>query len=76
MLATYLCPYSIARLLKHVIGLSFDEQPLPYQIGGVDGALSVSTLLQSRGVSFEFLLDEGLAIVDGILVGVPVPAAL
>lgn len=35
------------------------------EIGGSAGALEIARALASQGVSFEFMLDEGLMIVDG-----------
>lgn len=46
------------------------------EIGGRAGAAAISKLLESRGVQAEFILDEGLAITDGIVPGVSAPIAL
>ena len=46
------------------------------ELGGPRGATEVARLLQSRGVRAEFVLDEGLVVTEGILAGIPRPAAL
>jgi len=40
------------------------------------GAQAVASLLESRGVRFEYVLDEGMAITEGIIPGVSAPVAL
>lgn len=46
------------------------------EIGGRNGAVKLAALLQSRGLTFDYILDEGSAIADGILPGVASPVAL
>ena len=46
------------------------------EVGGQRGAKAIANLLQSRGVKLDFVLDEGLIILDGILKGLDKPAAL
>lgn len=46
------------------------------EVGGRHGAQAAVALLQQRGVRLEFVLDEGLAITEGILPGVQQPLAL
>lgn len=46
------------------------------EVGGTRGAAEVAALLEKRGVSAAYVLDEGLAIVEGALPGVDVPVAL
>ena len=46
------------------------------EIGGGQGAASISALLASRGVRLDFVLDEGGAVVTGLLPGVTRPVAL
>jgi len=57
---------------KRTIYLAFGHDE---EIGG-KGAAQIAALLQSRGVKFECVLDEGLAIIDGILPGIEKPFAL
>ena len=45
------------------------------EVGGDEGALKVAELLGERGVHFEFVLDEGMAIRQGILPGFNMPVA-
>lgn len=47
-----------------------------FQVGGLKGALNMVRVLKQRGVQLSFVLDEGLAIADGIIVGLEGPAAL
>lgn len=46
------------------------------EVGGGDGAVRIAALLKERGVQFDFVLDEGLAVTEGILPGVKAPLAL
>lgn len=52
------------------LGFGHDEE-----IGGTEGAKRIAGLLQQRGVKAEFLLDEGGAVLDGIVAGVSRPVA-
>lgn len=45
------------------------------EIGG-SGAKAIAALLKSRNVSLDFIIDEGLVIVDGVLPGIDKPVAL
>nr|XP_057907219.1 N-fatty-acyl-amino acid synthase/hydrolase PM20D1.2-like [Doryrhamphus excisus] len=53
------------------IGLGHDEE-----ISGYKGAMSIVRLLQQRHVQLSFVLDEGLAVLDGVISGLKGPAAL
>lgn len=46
------------------------------EIGGGEGAAAISALLASREISLDFVLDEGGAVVSGLLPGVTSPVAL
>ncbi len=46
------------------------------EVGGQQGAVLVAALLKQRGVKLAFVLDEGLAVTEGILPGVAQPLAL
>lgn len=46
------------------------------EVSGLRGALPIAELLQSRGVRLEWVLDEGLLVLDGVLPGLSRPAAL
>jgi carboxypeptidase PM20D1 len=45
------------------------------EIGGRQGARKMAELLQSRGVRAEFVLDEGSAVLEGLVAGVARPVA-
>lgn len=53
------------------IGLGHDEE-----VSGYKGAVNMVGLLKQRGVQLHFVLDEGLAVLDGIIGGLDGPAAL
>jgi len=46
------------------------------EVSGLRGAKAMADLLAARRVRLQFVLDEGLLITDGILKGLPKPAAL
>jgi carboxypeptidase PM20D1 len=46
------------------------------EIGGAQGAGRLSALLMSRGLQFEYVLDEGLMITTGVAPGVTAPVAM
>ena len=46
------------------------------EVGGRDGAVQIVALLKQRGVQLDFVIDEGLAVTEGILAGVKAPLAL
>jgi carboxypeptidase PM20D1 len=46
------------------------------EVGGLQGASKIASLLRSRGVQLEYVLDEGGVITHGIIPGVPKPVAL
>jgi carboxypeptidase PM20D1 len=46
------------------------------EVGGREGAAKIAALLAARGVRAELSLDEGLAIIEEMLPGVPAPVAL
>ncbi|NXH18383.1 P20D1 hydrolase, partial [Bucco capensis] len=53
------------------VGIGHDEE-----VSGWNGAMKIAALLEGRGVKLSFLLDEGSAILDGIIAGVEKPVAL
>lgn len=46
------------------------------EVGGMRGAKAIAALLASRGVRFDFVIDEGLLILQGVMKGLDKPAAL
>jgi carboxypeptidase PM20D1 len=61
--------YAPKRTIHFVFG--HDEE-----VGGQLGAVKIAALLKERGVKLAWLLDEGLAVTEGILPGVKQPLAL
>jgi carboxypeptidase PM20D1 len=53
------------------LGLGHDEE-----IGGIDGARCLSSLLEERGVRLSAVIDEGGNIMEGMVPGVTLPVAL
>ncbi|XP_068604549.1 N-fatty-acyl-amino acid synthase/hydrolase PM20D1.2 [Brachionichthys hirsutus] len=53
------------------IGLGHDEE-----VSGLNGAMSIAREFERRGVRVSFVLDEGLAVLDGVIGGLEGPAAL
>ncbi|HET9645245.1 MAG TPA: M20 family peptidase [Burkholderiaceae bacterium] len=46
------------------------------EVGGARGAAQIARLLAQRGVKFQFILDEGLLITQGLMPGLRAPLAL
>lgn len=46
------------------------------EVGGLEGASQIAAYLKYRGIEVEYILDEGGAVVDGILAGLEKPAAM
>jgi len=46
------------------------------EVGGLNGAAKIAEYFQSQGIEFEYILDEGGLVVDGMLPGLSAPAAL
>lgn len=46
------------------------------EVGGLRGAKKIAALLQERKVHLDFVIDEGLLVLDGVLPGLSKPAAV
>nr|XP_045622748.1 N-fatty-acyl-amino acid synthase/hydrolase PM20D1-like isoform X1 [Procambarus clarkii]XP_045622749.1 N-fatty-acyl-amino acid synthase/hydrolase PM20D1-like isoform X1 [Procambarus clarkii]XP_045622750.1 N-fatty-acyl-amino acid synthase/hydrolase PM20D1-like isoform X1 [Procambarus clarkii]XP_045622751.1 N-fatty-acyl-amino acid synthase/hydrolase PM20D1-like isoform X1 [Procambarus clarkii]XP_045622752.1 N-fatty-acyl-amino acid synthase/hydrolase PM20D1-like isoform X1 [Procambarus clarkii] len=46
------------------------------EVRGRDGAGHIARLLQGRGVQLDFVLDEGMPVLDKVIPGIPVPTAM
>ena len=46
------------------------------EVGGNDGAKQVANLLEQQGITFEFILDEGGAVTEGLLLDTAYPTAI
>jgi carboxypeptidase PM20D1 len=58
---------------KRTIFLAFGEDE---EVGGNNGAVKIAALLQSRGISLEYVLDEGGIIGVGMMKNIAAPIAL
>ena len=69
--------------IELLIGSGFQPRQTVYlvmgddeEVSGLRGALPIAELLKSRGVRLDWVLDEGLLVLDGVLAGLSKPAAL
>ena len=46
------------------------------EVAGLRGAARIAALLQERGVQLDFVLDEGLLVLEGLMPGISQPTAL
>ncbi|KAG7221559.1 hypothetical protein INR49_017090, partial [Caranx melampygus] len=67
----YLLKKGYAPRRSFYIGLGHDEE-----VSGYKGAVNIVRVLKERGVQLSFVLDEGLAVLDGVISGLEGPAAL
>mgnify|MGYP003878589773 CR=1 FL=1 len=58
---------------KRTVYLAFGHDE---EIGGAEGAKQIAKTLKERKVKLQYVLDEGLAITEGILAGLKPPTAL
>jgi carboxypeptidase PM20D1 len=69
--------------IELLIGAGFKPKQTVYlvmgddeEVSGLRGALPIAELLKSRNVRLDWVLDEGLLVLDGVLPGLSKPAAL
>ena len=74
---------AILEAVEYLLGNGFAPKRTVYlafghdeEVGGRDGAARIAELLRSRGVELEFVLDEGMNILSGIVPGISAPVAL
>jgi carboxypeptidase PM20D1 len=74
---------AIMEATENLLASGFEPQRTIYlafghdeEVGGNSGAANIAAALRSRGVELEFVLDEGLNILNGIISGVSSPVAL
>ena len=74
---------AILEAVEHLLGNGFLPKRTLYlafghdeEVGGHGGAAKIAELLRSRGVELEFVLDEGMNILNGIVPGISAPVAL
>ncbi len=73
----------ILEAVEYLLSAGFQPQRTIYlafghdeEIGGAKGAGKIAELLRAHGVELEFVLDEGMNIVDRVIPGIGAPAAL
>ncbi|KAJ7397913.1 putative carboxypeptidase PM20D1 [Pitangus sulphuratus] len=69
-------PFSAAEHEGFIYGRGTLDNKNSAIVSGRKGAMKMAALLESRGVKLSFLLDEGSAVLDGIIAGVKKPVAL
>jgi carboxypeptidase PM20D1 len=74
---------AILEAVEHLLATGFQPQRTLYlafghdeETGGASGAAKIASLLHSRQVELEYVLDEGGNITDGLVPGVAAPVAL
>ena len=74
---------AILEAVEHLLERGFEPDRTIYlgfghdeEIDGEFGASEISRILESRGVELEYLLDEGLPVVDELIEGIKSPVAL
>lgn len=74
---------SILEAVEHLVGEGYEPERTVYlafghdeEIGGNNGAAKIAELLRSQGVELEYVIDEGLNILAGVIDGVSSPVAL
>ena len=74
---------AILEAVEHLLGNGFVPKRTVYlafghdeEVGGHGGAAKIAELLRSRAVELEFVLDEGMNILNGIVPGISAPVAL
>jgi carboxypeptidase PM20D1 len=74
---------AILEAVEHLLATGFQPQRTLYlafghdeKTGGASGAAKIASLLHSRQVELEYVLDEGGSITDGLVPGVAAPVAL
>ncbi|RMB99275.1 hypothetical protein DUI87_24008 [Hirundo rustica rustica] len=69
-------PFSAAEHEGFIYGRGTLDNKNSAVVSGLKGARKIAALLEARGVKLSFLLDEGSAVLDGIIAGVKKPVAM
>ncbi|TNN57067.1 putative carboxypeptidase PM20D1.2 [Liparis tanakae] len=69
-------PFSAKEIDGFIYGRGTIDDKGALMVGGYKGAMNIVRLLKQRGVQLSFVLDEGLAVLDGVISGLEGPAAL
>lgn len=77
------CVIGICEAVEYLITSEFQPERTIFlafghdeEVGGLNGALHIAAYLKDQGIEAEFVLDEGGAVVEGVLPGLKKPAAL
>ncbi|XP_078144394.1 N-fatty-acyl-amino acid synthase/hydrolase PM20D1.2-like isoform X3 [Centroberyx gerrardi] len=69
-------PFSAKEMDGFIYGRGTIDDKQSVMISGFKGAMNIVRVLKQRGVQLAFVLDEGLAVLDGVISGLEGPAAL
>ncbi|KAG2468188.1 P2012 hydrolase, partial [Polypterus senegalus] len=69
-------PFSAQEINGFIYGRGTLDNKQSLMVNGLNGAKNIAALLKSRGVKLSFILDEGMAVLDGIIKGLQGPAAM
>lgn len=74
---------AILEAVEHLLDANYAPRRTVYlafghdeEIGGANGAAKIAETLGSRGVELEFVIDEGMTILRGVIDGIDSPTAL
>uniref|UniRef100_A0A8C2ZP89 Peptidase M20 domain containing 1, tandem duplicate 1 n=1 Tax=Cyclopterus lumpus TaxID=8103 RepID=A0A8C2ZP89_CYCLU len=69
-------PFSAKEIDGFIYGRGTIDDKGSLMVSGYKGAMNIVRVLKQRGVQLSFVLDEGLAVLDGVISGLEGPAAL
>ncbi|XP_040049624.2 N-fatty-acyl-amino acid synthase/hydrolase PM20D1.2 isoform X2 [Gasterosteus aculeatus] len=69
-------PFSAEEIDGFIYGRGTIDDKGSLVVSGTKGAMNIVRVLKQRGVRLLFVLDEGLAVLDGVISGLEGPAAL
>uniref|UniRef100_A0A8K9UU97 Peptidase M20 dimerisation domain-containing protein n=1 Tax=Oncorhynchus mykiss TaxID=8022 RepID=A0A8K9UU97_ONCMY len=69
-------PFSAKEIDGFIYGRGTIDNKQSVMVSGFQGAMNIVRVLKKKGVQLAFVLDEGLAVLDGVISGLQGPAAL
>ncbi|CAB1336466.1 unnamed protein product [Coregonus sp. 'balchen'] len=69
-------PFSAKEIDGFIYGRGTIDNKQSVMVSGFQGAMNIVKVLKKKGVQLVFVLDEGLAVLDGVISGLQGPAAL